>query len=68
MPDYLKEAKKVQQEGDFLRAGDLYLLAGLSRQAITAYIQGAHYINAARLLEKEQDWRTAVSSSRKSAK
>lgn len=59
MADYLKEAKKAQQSGDFLRAGDLYLLAGLSRQAITAYIQGAHYINAARLLEKEQDWRAA---------
>lgn len=59
MADYLKEAKKAQQNGDFLRAGDLYLLARLNRQAITAYIQGAHYINAARLLEKEQDWRAA---------
>jgi tetratricopeptide (TPR) repeat protein len=60
MANYSKEAKKALSRGDFLKAGDLYMMAGMNRLAISAYIQGSHYLEAARLLEKEEDWRASA--------
>jgi serine/threonine protein kinase len=60
MSDYNKEAKKAKREGDYSKAGDLYYLAGDEKGAMEMYLKGNHFALAARLLEKQEDWRGAA--------
>jgi serine/threonine protein kinase len=60
MPDYQKEARRAQREGDFSKAGDFYYLAGEEKKAMEMYVKGNHLALAARLLERKEDWRGAA--------
>ena len=60
MADYLKEARKAQKQGDYVRAGDLYLMNGNEQEAIDMYLEGKSYAQAARLMEKQESWRPAA--------
>jgi len=56
----LREARKAERERDFLRAGDLFTVAGDEISAIKCYQEGGHYLHAARLLEKHDNIRGAA--------
>ena len=60
MVDYNKEARKAKREGDYSKAGDLYYLAGDEKNAMEMYLEGNHFALAARLLEKNEDWKGAA--------
>lgn len=56
----LREARKAEKERDFLRAGDLFTVAGDEIAAIKCYQEGGHFLHAARLLEKHDNIRGAA--------
>jgi serine/threonine protein kinase len=58
--DYIKEARKAKREGDYSKAGDLYFLAGDEKNAMEMYLEGNHFALAARLMEKNEDWKGAA--------
>lgn len=60
MTDYLKEARKAQKQGDYVRAGDLYMLHGSEQEAIDMYLEAKSYAQAARVMEKQESWRAAA--------
>src|SRR5262245_45119368 len=60
MVDYIKEARKAKREGDYSKAGDLYFLAGDEKNAMEMYLEGNHFALAARLMEKNEDWKGAA--------
>lgn len=60
MSDYIKEAKRAKREGDLSKAGDLFYLGGDVKNALDCYVKGNHFALAARLMEKEEDWRGAA--------
>ena len=60
MADYEKEAKKAKKEGDYQRAGDLYVMAAKEDLALECYLKGRHYDSAGRLLERMGDYRRAA--------
>jgi serine/threonine protein kinase/uncharacterized protein HemY len=60
MPDYLKEARRARRQGDYSKAGDFFFLGGDEKSAMDMYLKGGHYMLAARLLEKQQDWKGAA--------
>lgn len=60
MPDYIREAKRARRERDFSKAGDLFYLAGDEKAAMEMYLKGSHFSLAARLLEKNGDWKGAA--------
>lgn len=60
MLDNTKEIDKAKKRGDYLRAGDLYLMVENFQDAIDMYIKGKHYVHAARVLEKHDSWAPAA--------
>lgn len=55
MGDLLKEARRAARKRDYSRAGDLFDLAGHTREAIEMYVQGRHYLLAAQLAVRVGD-------------
>lgn len=60
MAEYEKEAKRAKKEGDYQRAGDLYVMAAKEDLALECYLKGRHYDSAGRLLERMGDYRRAA--------
>src|SRR3989304_7997203 len=68
MSDYVREARRAKREGDYIKAGDFYYLAGDEKNALDMYLRGNHYSLAARLSEKKEDWKSAATYSIQSGK
>ncbi len=60
MANYEKEAKKAMKDGDYLRAGDLFVMAGKEDKGLECYLKGKHYEAAGRLLERMGDYYQAA--------
>ena len=58
--NFMREIGKARREGDFLRAGDLYVLQGDEQDAVEMYLKGKHYEHAAKLLDKLDNYSLAA--------
>lgn len=58
--DSLRAAKKAEKKEDYLRAGDLYMLAGDEIKGMEMYLKGRSYAQAAKILEEREHWAAAA--------
>jgi len=57
-----KDAKRAKKEENFIRAGELYEMAGDLDDAIKMYRQGKEFGPLARLYERQKNWALAASA------
>lgn len=58
--DSYRAAKKAEKKEDYLRAGDLYMLAGDEIKGMEMYLKGRSYAQAAKILEEREHWAAAA--------
>lgn len=56
----LRAAKRAESKGDYLRAGDLYLLGGDEAKGMEMYLKGRDYGQAAKILEEAEHYGAAA--------